>query len=92
MMANKGGREGYNGQDMVLKKDGRVIEFGAIGGVGQEMDWQGRPHDFYGFDEGAQLSSHKVIFVTSWLRTVKKGQRTRIIIASNPPLPARASG
>jgi hypothetical protein len=85
-MANKGGREGYNGQDMVLKKDGRTIEFGALGGVGQEMDWMGRPHDFYGFDEGAQLSAHKVNFVTSWLRTTTKGQRTRIIIASNPPI------
>ena len=86
-LANNGGREGYNGQDMVLKKDGRVIEFGAIGGAGQEMDWQGRPHDFYGFDEGAQLSSHKESsFVTSWLRTTVKNQRTRIIIASNPPI------
>jgi hypothetical protein len=85
-LANKGGREGYNGQDMVLKKDGMVIEFGAIGGAGQEMDWQGRPHDFYGFDEGAQLSAQKVNFVTAWKRTTIKGQRTRIIIASNPPI------
>ena len=36
--------------------------------------------------EGAQLESSKVIFVSSWLRTTKKGQRTRIIIASNPPI------
>jgi hypothetical protein len=86
MMANKGGREGYNGQDMVLKKDGRVIEFGALGGAGQEMDWQGRPHDFIGFDEGAQLTAHKVNFVGAWNRTTTKGQRTRVIIASNPPI------
>lgn len=86
-IANKGmGRDGYNGQDMILRKPGYMIELGAIGGVGQEMDWQGRPHDFYGFDEGAQLSAEKVNFVTAWLRTTTKGQRTRIIIASNPPI------
>jgi hypothetical protein len=85
-IANKGGRDGYNGQDMILKKDGRIIELGAIGGAGQEMDWQGRPHDFIGFDEGAQLSAFKVTFVGGWKRTTTKGQRTRIIIASNPPI------
>jgi hypothetical protein len=85
-IANKGGREGYNGQDMILKKDGKTVEFGALGGVGQEMDWMGRPHDFIGFDEGAQLTAHKVNFVGSWCRTTTKGQRTRMIIASNPPI------
>lgn len=86
VLANKGGRDGYNGQDMVLKKDGRVIELGAIGGVGQEMDWQGRPHDLIGFDEGAQLSADKVRFVMGWLRSTTPGQRKRVIIASNPPI------
>src|SRR5215471_519693 len=52
-----GSRDGYNGQDMVLRREGYMIELGAIGAPGQEMDWQGRPHDFYGFDEGAQLSA-----------------------------------
>lgn len=85
-LANNGTRDGYNGQDMVLRWRGRMLELGAIGGVGQEMDWQGRPHDFIGFDEGAQLSVEKVMFVSGWKRTTTKGQRTRIIIASNPPI------
>lgn len=86
LLANNGARDGYNGQDMVLKKDGRMIELGAIGGVGQEMDWQGRPHDLIAFDEGAQLSVDKVMFVMGWKRSTTVGQRTRVVIASNPPI------
>lgn len=85
-IANNGGRDGYNGADMVLRKPGRMIELGAIGKPGQEEDWQGRAHDFIGFDEGAQLSVDKVRFVSTWLRSTTPGQRTRIVIASNPPL------
>lgn len=85
-IANKGGRDGYNGQDMVLKKDGHLIELGAIGGPGQEMAWMGRAHDFIGFDEGAQLSVEKVRFVMAWLRSTTPGQRKRAVIASNPPI------
>jgi hypothetical protein len=49
------------------------------------MSWQGRPHDFIGFDEGAQLSQSKVRFVMGWLRSAVPGQRRRVVIASNPP-------
>lgn len=85
-IANEGGREGYNGQDKVLRLPGRVIELGAIGGAGQEWDWQGRPHDFIGVDEAAQLPAEKVTFVSGWLRSTTPGQRKRMILASNPPL------
>jgi hypothetical protein len=86
-LANNGGREGYNGSDHILKtRDARVIELGAIGKPGQEQDWQGRPHDFIGFDEGAQLTAEKVRFVSTWNRSTTVGQRCRIIIGSNPPL------
>lgn len=85
-VANKGGRDGYNGQDMVLRKDGRVIELGAIGGAGQEKAWMGRPHDFIGVDEAAQFPAEKILFVMGWLRSTKKGQRKRVVLASNPPM------
>lgn len=85
-IANEGGRDGYNGQDKVLRLPGRVIELGAIGGAGQEWDWQGRPHDFIGVDEAAQIPVEKVIFVSGWLRSTTPGQRKRMILASNPPL------
>ena len=80
------GREGYNGADMVLRRDGRTLEFGHLAKPGAEYGWQGRPHDFIGFDEGAQLSGAKVQFVLGWLRTTTVGQRCRAIIASNPPI------
>jgi hypothetical protein len=85
----RGTRSGYNASDMVLKtEDGRLVEFGALEKPGAEMSWQGRPHDLIGFDEGAQLVEAKVRFVMGWLRSAEEGQRTRVVIASNPPLGA----
>lgn len=81
-----GNRQGYNGQSMSWQGEGRLIEMGALEKPGAEFDWQGRPHDFIGFDEGAQLSQDRVRFVMGWLRTTKPGQRCRIVIASNPPM------
>jgi hypothetical protein len=82
----RGTRDGYNGADKVLKADGRLLEFGALERPGAELGWQGRAHDLIGFDEGAQLQEAKVRFVLGWLRTTTEGQRTRAIIASNPPI------
>jgi hypothetical protein len=89
MLEIRGTRDGYNASDMVLKtEDGRLLEFGALEKPGAEMSWQGRPHDFIGFDEGAQLAEAKVKFVMGWLRSARPGQRTRVVIASNPPVGA----
>jgi len=79
-------REGYNASTKIYKsKDNRVLEFGSLEKPGAEFSWQGRPHDFIGFDEGAQLSEAKVAYVCGWLRSTAVGQRKRIIIATNPP-------
>lgn len=79
------GRDGWNGQDKILRRPGRVIELGHLSNPGSERSWQGRPHDFIGFDEGAQLSRAKVQFVMGWLRSTNPRQRRRAVIASNPP-------
>ncbi len=81
-----GSRDGWNGSDKVLKRDGRTLEFGALEKPGSELTWQGRDHDLIGFDEGAQLSAAKVLFVMGWLRSTFPGQRCRAVIASNPPM------
>ena len=81
-----GNRKGYNASDMVLRRGGRMLEFGALDRPGSEYQWQGRPHDFIGFDEGAQLDEHKVRYVMGWGRTSTPGQRCRVVIASNPPV------
>ena len=79
------GRAGWNGQDRIHRARGKVIELGHLERPGSELSWQGRPHDFIGFDEGAQLQRHKVQFVLGWLRSTSPGQRRRAVIASNPP-------
>lgn len=85
LLAIVGGRDGWNGVEKVLRRDDQIIEFGHLEKPGSEEGWRGRPHDFIGFDEGAQLQKTKVQFVLGWLRSTSPGQRCRAIIASNPP-------
>lgn len=71
------------------KQDGSgVIHFQGMaeGNGGFDDSKQGTPHDFIGVDEGAQLGENAVRMLLGWNRTIKPGQRCRMIIASNPPL------
>lgn len=79
------GHEGWNGTLKTLRFNGKLLELGHLEKPGSEESWRGRPHDFIGFDEGAQLSKHKVRFVMGWMRSADPKQRRRAIIASNPP-------
>jgi hypothetical protein len=81
-----GSREGYNGQDMVYRSSKRMLEFGALEKPGSQFSWQGRAHDFIGFDEGAQLSVDKVQYVSGWLRSTDAKVKKQVIIATNPPM------
>jgi len=78
-------RAGWNGQDDILRMDDRRIEFGSCNNVGDEIKYQGRPHDFIGFDEITHFQESQFRFLTGWLRTTKEGQRCRVICAGNPP-------
>lgn len=79
------GRDGWNGMHHSLRRGKQLIELGHLDKPGSEESWRGRPHDFIGFDEGAQLSRYKVQFVLGWLRSADPRQHRRAIIASNPP-------
>lgn len=79
------GREGWNGSLKTRRIGSRLLELGHLEKPGSEESWRGRPHDFIGFDEGAQLAKNKVRFVLGWLRSVDPKQRRRAIIGSNPP-------
>jgi hypothetical protein len=79
------GRDGWNGADKILRKEGKILELSHLAKPGAELSHQGRARDFIGFDEGAQLARSKVSFVMGWLRSVIPGQRRRVVIASNPP-------
>lgn len=84
-----GSRDGFNGSPPPSLKfaNGR-IDFGAAARPGDEQHWMGRPHDFLGIDEATQFTSKQIRFLRGWLRTTKPGQRTRTVLATNPPLSA----
>lgn len=79
------GHDGWNSSLKILRLGEKLLELGHLEKPGSEESWRGRPHDFIGFDEGGQLSKHKVRFVLGWLRSVDPKQRRRAIIGSNPP-------
>ena len=83
-----GTRKGFNGSPppSLTTNDGRLIEFGAAARVGDEQHWQGNPHDFIGVDEGTQFTEVQIRFFMGWLRSVIPGQRTRVVLATNPTL------
>ena len=77
----------YNGQDKIWKlNDGRYVEFGAVKDLGDEQKYQGRPHDFIGFDEIPHFMESQFRFLTGWLRTKLPNQRCRVVAAGNPPM------
>lgn len=46
---------------------------------------QGRPRDFYGFDEITEFIRSQYLFIIGWNRTVDRKQRCRVIVTGNPP-------
>ena len=66
--------------------DSRAIEFGAMQYEDNKTDWQGRPHDFYGFDELPEFTESQYVFTCGWNRTTDPSQRVRVIATGNPPL------
>lgn len=82
-----GGRDGLNENLHIWRRlpGNRVLEFGGMEQEADKYKWKGRPHDLYIFDEAADFSESQIDFVTGWLRTTAPGQRTRIVLLSNPP-------
>ena len=66
-------------------KDGRQIEFGNLQYEKNVTDWQGQPHDLYGFDEITEFTEAQFRFVTGWNRSTRPGQRCRVVCTGNPP-------
>lgn len=75
----KGGNRPY-----YESEDGRVIDFM---GMGEDLGGkQGNPHDLICVDEAAQIPEVQFRMLLGWLRTDVPGQRTRVVLGSNPPL------
>jgi len=66
--------------------DSRAIEFGAMQYEDNKTDWQGRPHDLYGFDEIPEFTESQYVFTCGWNRTTNPTQRVRSVCTGNPPL------
>lgn len=87
-----GTREGFNASPppRLRTSDGRLVEFGAAMLVGSEESWMGQPHDLLGFDEAVHFVESQIRLLMGWVRSTKPGQRTRTVLATNPPM--RAEG
>jgi hypothetical protein len=85
-----GTRDGFNGKSppTLRTEDGRIITFGSAVNIGDEQSYQGRARDFLGIDEAAQFAESQIDFLMGWIRSEDEGQRTRAVLASNPPLDA----
>jgi hypothetical protein len=85
-----GGRQGYNGSPppRLQTADGRSLQFAGCALLGDEQAWQGIPFDLKIFDEAVQFLEPMVRFHLGWLRTTDPGQRTRAVLATNPPVDA----
>ena len=83
-----GSRDGYSGRSpqTLRTDDGRTITFGAANNVGDEEKYQGRPRDLLGVDEATQFAEIQIRFLMGWVRTIVAGQRTRTVLATNPPI------
>jgi hypothetical protein len=81
-------RNGWNGQSDIWRLPDRQVEFGACKDAGDEIKYQGRPHDFVGFDEITHFLESQFRFLIGWMRTTNPKQRCRVVCAGNPPTDA----
>jgi hypothetical protein len=80
-----GSREGFNSTTRIWRLPDRIIEFGAVKDVGDEMKYQGRPHSLKVFDEITHFQESQFRFLCGWMRSVKEGEPQRILCTGNPP-------
>jgi hypothetical protein len=66
--------------------DGATVRFAAMQHEDDKKNFQGRPHDFYGFDEATEFTESQVRFVMGWNRSIKPGQKCRVVLTFNPPI------
>ena len=85
-----GTRAGFNGASppKLRTRDNRLVEFGAAKTLGDEQNWKGRAHDFLGLDEAVDFLEVQVRFLMGWVRSADENQRTRTVLATNPPTSA----
>jgi Terminase large subunit, T4likevirus-type, N-terminal len=84
-----GSRSGYNGQDKLWRlPGGNELEIGSVQHEDDKDKYQGRAHDFKGFDEITHFTESQYRFLIGWLRSTTIAQRCRVVATGNPPLTA----
>lgn len=76
---------GYNGQDKILTLGKRNVRFSGCQYEDDKERFKGRARDLFGFDEISDFTESIYKFVTTWNRSARPGQRSRIVAAGNPP-------
>jgi hypothetical protein len=83
-----GSRDGFNGSvpQKLRFGDNRQITFGGLAAKDDWQKFQGNARDFLGVDEAAQFMESQIRMLMAWVRSATEGQRTRTVLASNPPI------
>ncbi|MEM9471245.1 MAG: terminase [Pseudomonadota bacterium] len=84
-----GSRDGYNSQKRIWRRSDPKLGLIMLGGcqhLNDRAKYQGTPKDFIGFDELANFLEAQYTFIIAWARSTLKGQRVRVVAASNPPV------
>lgn len=79
------GHKNYHAQRRQFKLRGRTIELGAVANVGDEHNYDGRPHDHLLFDEIQHFLERQFRHLLGWMRTEHEAQRCRVVCTGNPP-------
>jgi len=75
----------FNGSDLEWTwPSGKTLKLGGMKGADDWISHAGRERDCFCFDEGGEFLEMQVAQIIAWLRA-PEGQRTRVIIGSNPP-------
>ena len=81
------GDRGYNAASHRWQyPDGKAIRLASLQYEDDKKDFQGRPFDFYAFDEATEFTESQFRFVTGWNRTTRTGQKCRVLLTFNPPM------
>jgi len=85
-----GGMGRFNSTAMLWRLTGhdgikRLVEFGALNYTTDVNKYQGRPHDFIGFDEIGHFVFEIYNFLIGWNRSTAPDQRCRVVVTGNPP-------
>lgn len=80
--------QGRNSQDLIWRINDKLLRFAGCKDEKDKQKHKGKPYDFYFFDEVSDFTLSQYMFIQTWNRSTKPGQRCRVVAAGNPPTTA----